>query len=180
MAGNSFGSLFRITTFGESHGGAVGVVIDGVRPNMKIDLGAIQHQLDRRRPGQSRVTTARNETDEVHAVSGIFRGRTLGTPICLLIWNKDQDSKAYDAIKDMFRPGHAAYTYLTKFGIQDYRGGGRSSGRETAGRVGAGAIARQILERRGITIHAYTTEAGGIKAVTRDLREIERNPLRCA
>ena len=138
MAGNSIGKLFKITTFGESHGKAVGVLIDGVKPNVKFSVQEIQQELDRRRPGQSSVTTPRKETDQVQVLSGVFEGRTLGTPICLLVWNKDQNSKAYDAIKDLFRPGHAAYTYLSKFGIQDYRGGGRSSGRETAGRVAAG------------------------------------------
>ena len=147
MAGNALGSLFRITTFGESHGKAVGVLIDGVQPNLKISEADIQKELDRRRPGQSSVTTARSEADQVHILSGVFQGRTLGTPICLLIWNKDQNSKAYDAIKNLFRPGHAAFTYLSKYGIQDYRGGGRSSGRETAGRVGAGAVAKKILAK---------------------------------
>ncbi len=178
MAGNAFGKVFRITTFGESHGGGVGVLIDGIKPNLHISTEIIQRELNRRRPGQSKVTTSRNESDEVHIVSGVFKGKTLGTPICLLVWNKDQNSKAYDAIKDIFRPGHASYTYLSKFGIQDYRGGGRSSGRETAGRVAAGGVAMQILSKRGIQIHAYTLEAGGIRARTINLREIERNPVR--
>ena len=121
MAGNSLGKLFKITTFGESHGGAVGVVIDGVKPNVKFSTAPIQRELDRRRPGQSNVTTARNETDQVHVLSGVFKGKTLGTPICLIVWNKDQNSKAYAAIKDVFRPGHAGFTYVSKFGIQDYR-----------------------------------------------------------
>ena len=166
MAGNSLGKLFKITTFGESHGGAVGVLIDGVKPNMKFSTAPIQRDLDRRRPGQSKVTTARNETDQVHVLSGVFNGKTLGTPICLIVWNKDQDSKAYAAIKNVFRPGHAGFTYVSKFGIQDYRGGGRSSGRETAGRVAAGGVAKQILARRGVEIFAYTLEAGGIRAKT--------------
>lgn len=179
MAGNSLGTFFKITTFGESHGKAVGVVIDGVRPNMKFSVTAIQKDLDRRRPGQSQVTTSRSEADQVQVVSGVFDGRTLGTPICLLVWNKDQKSKAYEAIKDLFRPGHAAYTYLSKYGIQDYRGGGRSSGRETASRVAAGAVAKQILEGRGIRIFAYTKEVAGIRANRIDLAEIEKNPVRC-
>ncbi|MBI3193929.1 MAG: chorismate synthase, partial [Ignavibacteriae bacterium] len=133
MAGNSFGKFFRITTFGESHGKAVGVLIDGVKPNIPFSLDGIQKELNRRRPGQSGVTTPRNEADRVEVLSGVFEGKTLGSPICLLIWNKDQNSKAYESIKDLFRPGHAAFTYLSKFGIQDYRGGGRSSARETAG-----------------------------------------------
>lgn len=180
MAGNSLGKLFRITTFGESHGKAVGVLVDGVRPNMQFSVKEIQEELDRRRPGQSVVTTQRKEKDRVHVLSGVFKNRTLGTPICLLIWNEDQDSSAYDAIKDLFRPGHAAYTYLSKYGIQDYRGGGRSSARETAGRVAAGGIAKHILKQRGITITAYTKEVGGIVAQTVDFDEIEKNPVRCA
>lgn len=180
MAGNSLGGFFRITTFGESHGKAVGVLIDGVRPNLRISEEAIQRELNRRRPGQSNVTTPRNETDQVHVLSGVFNGKTLGTPICLLIWNKDQDSKAYDAIKDLFRPGHAAYTYLSKYGIQDYRGGGRSSGRETAGRVAAGGLAKQLLAQRGIEIFAYTKQVGKIVASRIDLTQIEKNPVRCA
>ncbi len=179
MAGNSLGKRYRITTFGESHGKAVGVIIDGVRPNMPISEKKIQKELDRRRPGQSRVTTSRNEADQVQILSGVFRGKTLGTPICLLVWNKDQDSRAYDAIKDLLRPGHAAYTYLSKYGIQDYRGGGRSSGRETAGRVAAGAIAKQILSKRGIEVIAYTKEVAGIKAQKISFDEIEQNPVRC-
>lgn len=179
MAGSTLGSLFRITTFGESHGKAVGVLIDGVRPNLRISEGAIQRELDRRRPGQSSVTTARREADRVEILSGVWRGRTLGTPICLLIRNRDQDPKAYRKIRDLLRPGHAGYAYLARFGIHDYRGGGRSSGRETAGRVAAGGLARQLLERRGIGITAYTLEAAGIRAKRFDARAIERNPMRC-
>ncbi|MBI1802858.1 MAG: chorismate synthase [Ignavibacteriae bacterium] len=179
MAGNALGSFFRITTFGESHGKAVGVLIDGVKPNMIVSEAEIQKELDRRRPGQSSVTTSRNEADQVHILSGVFEGKTLGTPLCLLIWNKDQNSKAYDAIKDLFRPGHAGYTYLSKYGIQDYRGGGRSSARETAGRVAAGALAKHILARRGIRIIAYTKEVGGIVAKKIDYDQIEKNPVRC-
>ncbi len=179
MAGNTLGRNVRITTFGESHGAAVGVVIDGVRPNLPISTEEIQRELNRRRPGQSSVTTPRAESDQVQILSGVFNGRTLGTPICLMIWNKDQNSAAYAKIKDVFRPGHAGYTYLSKFGIQDYRGGGRSSGRETAGRVAAGAVAKAILARRGIQVIAYTREAGGIRAVKTDFNEIERNPVRC-
>ncbi|HLX12409.1 MAG TPA: chorismate synthase, partial [Bacteroidota bacterium] len=180
MAGNSLGTMFKITTFGESHGKAVGVLLDGVKPNLPITESDIQKELNRRRPGQSTVTTPRNETDQVHILSGVFEGKTLGTPICLLIWNQDQNSKSYDAIKDLFRPGHAAFTYLSKYGIQDYRGGGRSSGRETAGRVAAGAVAKQILASHGIRIIGYTKEVGNIKAVTTDYNVIEQNPVRCA
>ncbi len=179
MAGNSIGSLFKITTFGESHGKAVGVLIDGVRPNLPISESDIQKELDRRRPGQSSITTPRSEADRVHILSGVFEGKTLGTPVCLLIWNTDQNSKAYDAIKDLFRPGHAGFTYLSKYGIQDYRGGGRSSGRETAGRVAAGAIAKTILTGNGIHVIAYTKSVGSLVAKTIDFSQIEKNSVRC-
>lgn len=179
MAGNTFGTLFKITTFGESHGKAVGVVIDGIKPNTKISEKIIQQELNRRRPGQSKVTTTRNEPDQVEILSGVFKGKTLGTPICLLIWNKDQDPKAYEELKDLLRPGHAGFTYLAKYGVQDYRGGGRASGRETAGRVAAGAVAKHILEEQGIKIVAYTKEIGGITAKKIDLKEIENNSVHC-
>jgi len=178
MAGNRFGSHFRITTFGESHGRAVGAVVDGVRPGLPIDVGSIQKELDRRRPGQSRVTTPRKEADKVEILSGVYEGKTTGTPICMLIWNTDARPSAYARIKEMFRPGHAGYTYLAKFGVSDYRGGGRSSGRETAARVAAGAVAKSILQNRGITILGYTKEVGGIKAARLDPSVIEKNPLR--
>jgi len=180
MAGNSFGELFRITTFGESHGKAVGVIIDGVKPNLVFSVDEIQKELDRRRPGQSNVTTARNEADRVEVLSGVFESKTLGTPICLLIRNTDQRSKDYEAIKNLFRPGHAAYTYLSKYGIHDYRGGGRSSARETAGRVASGALAKQILKQNGIEIVAYTKQVGNIIAKEIDISEIEKNIVRCA
>jgi chorismate synthase len=179
MAGNTFGKHFRITTFGESYGKAIGVVIDGVRPGLPIDTTYIQRELDRRRPGQSKVTTARSETDQVEILSGVFEGKTTGTPICMVVWNKDQRPEAYEKIKNVFRPGHAGYTYLAKYGVSDYRGGGRSSGRETAARVAAGAFAKSLLEKRGVRIHAYTKEIGGIKAKTIDFKQIEKNPLRC-
>ena len=179
MAGNTFGKHFRITTFGESHGKAIGVVIDGVKPGLPIDTAVIQRELDRRRPGQSKVTTARSEEDKVDILSGVFEGKTTGTPICMVIWNKDQKPQAYDKIKNVFRPGHAGYAYLAKYGISDYRGGGRSSGRETASRVAAGAIAKSLLEKKGVKIYAYTKEVGGIRAKTIDFRQIEKNPLRC-
>lgn len=178
MAGNTFGAQFRITTFGESHGKAVGVVIDGVRPGMRIDTVGVQRELDRRRPGQSRVTTQRNEADRVEILSGVFEGRTTGTPVCMVIWNRDQKPEAYRKIKDMFRPGHAGYTYLAKYGVSDYRGGGRSSGRETAGRVAAGAVAKSLLAARGITVTGYTREVAGIRARSVDFDAIEKNPLR--
>lgn len=180
MAGNATGNHFRVTTFGESHGRAIGAVIDGVRPGLPIDLAFVQKELDRRRPGQSAVTTSRAEADQVEILSGVFEGKTTGTPICMIIWNKDQQPKAYEKIKDMFRPGHAGYTYMAKFGVSDYRGGGRSSGRETASRVAAGAVAKLLLAAKGIDIIGYTQEAGGIRAVSFDRSVIERNPLRCA
>ena len=179
MAGNTFGKYFRITTFGESHGKAIGVVIDGVKPGLPIDTRYIQRELDRRRPGQSKVTTARSEEDKVEILSGVFEGRTTGMPICMVIWNRDQKPQAYEKIKNVFRPGHAGYAYLAKYGISDYRGGGRSSGRETASRVAAGAMAKSLLEKIGVRINAYTLEAGGIKAKTIDFKQIEKNPLRC-
>jgi len=178
MPGSSLGTHFHIVSFGESHGRAIGAVIDGVRPGLSIDLDLIQKELDRRRPGQSKVTTARSEADKVEILSGIFEGKTTGMPICMIIWNTDQRSSAYDKIKDMFRPGHAGYTYLAKFGISDYRGGGRSSGRETAARVAAGALAKQLLAKRGISIIAYTKEVAGVAVSTIDLNEIEHNSLR--
>jgi chorismate synthase len=178
MAGNSFGSHVRITTFGESHGRAIGAVIDGVRPGLPIDIDYIQRELDRRRPGQSAVTTSRAEADRIEILSGVFEGKTTGTPVCMLIWNKDQKPQAYEKIKDMFRPGHAGFTYLAKFGVSDYRGGGRSSGRETAARVAAGAFAKKLLASRGIDIYAYTLEAGGIRARKFVRDQIEKNPLR--
>lgn len=180
MAGNRIGNYFRVTTFGESHGPAIGVLVDGIRPGFSIDLEVIQRELDRRRPGQSAVTTARKEADRVNVLSGVFEGKTTGMPICMIIWNTDQRPEAYRAIKDIFRPGHAGYTYLAKFGVTDYRGGGRSSGRETASRVAAGAVARQLLAREGIEIFAYTKEAAGIVCSRIDRDAIERNPLRAA
>lgn len=179
MAGNTFGKYFRITTFGESHGKAIGVVIDGVRPALPIDTKYIQKELDRRRPGQSKVTTSRSEMDQVEILSGVFEGKTTGTPICMVVWNRDQRPQAYAKIKNMFRPGHAGYTYLAKYGVSDYRGGGRSSGRETAARVASGAIAKSMLEKRGVQIHAYTKAVGNIEAKTIDFIEIKKNLLRC-
>jgi chorismate synthase len=179
MAGSTLGEYFKITTFGESHGKALGVIIDGVRPGLVISEEEIQRELSRRRPGQSSVTTSRNEADRAEILSGIFQGKTLGTPICLLIWNTDQNPAAYRRIRNLLRPGHAAYTYLAKYGLQDYRGGGRSSGRETAARVGAGAIAKRILAERGIRVIAYTREVGGIQAKSVDFGEIEKNAVRC-
>jgi chorismate synthase len=178
MAGNIFGQAFRITTFGESHGPAIGVVIDGVPPNIPITLKEIQYELDRRRPGQSKITTQRKESDQVEILSGVFEDKTTGTALALLIRNEDQRSKDYDNIKDLFRPGHADYTYFMKYGQRDYRGGGRSSGRETACRVAAGAIAKKILDKHNIKIIAYTLAVGDIYAKKIDYTVIEQNIVR--
>lgn len=183
MAGNTFGQLFRITTFGESHGPAIGVVIDGCPAGLKVDASIIQHELDRRRPGQSKITTARKEPDEVEILSGIFEGKTLGTPIALLIRNTDQRPQDYDQMKDVYRPSHADFTYQEKYGIRDYRGGGRSSARETAARVAAGAIARLLLREAGIEIKGYVSAVGNLtikKAYTElNLDDAEKNIVRC-
>ncbi|MCR4335822.1 MAG: chorismate synthase [archaeon] len=180
MTGSEFGKNFKIITFGESHGAGIGVVIDGIKPGLKISVKEIQKELDRRRPGQSRITTQRKEADAVEIISGIFEGKTLGSPICLLIRNQDYRSKDYNDIKKLFRPGHAGYTYLKKYGIRDYRGGGRSSGRETAARVAAGAIAKKELAKKHIKIIGYVKEIAGIKAEKFDEKEIEKNNVRCA
>lgn len=180
MAGNSFGDLYRITTFGESHGEAIGVVIDGCPPGLELNIKKIQHELGRRRTGQSKVTSQRNEKDVVEVCSGIFEGKTTGTPIMLMVQNLDQGSSKYDNIKDKFRPGHADHTYLAKYGIRDWRGGGRASARETAARVIGGAVARQILEIYSQTmIMGCTVNVGGIEAVDRNYGYIEQNILRC-
>jgi len=172
--------MFRVTTFGESHGGAVGVVVDGVTPGVPLDACDIQEQLDRRRPGQSDVTTPRQETDTATLLSGVFEGRTTGTPIMIMVHNRDQQPEAYADIKDLFRPGHADYTYAHKYGIRDYRGSGRASGRETVGRVAAGAVARKLLAARGVSIVAFCRRAAGIECTTIDLDEVERNVVRAA
>jgi len=187
MAGNSFGQLFRITTFGESHGEAIGVIIDGCPPNIDVDIEFIQSELDKRKPGQSKITTQRKESDTAQILSGVFEGKTTGTPIALLIPNEDHRSKDYDHNKDIFRPSHADFTYQSKYGIRDYRGGGRSSARETAARVAAGAIAKLFLEQKGIEIFAHVSSAGTIDAPAvrpeniKELVEIrESNIVRCA
>ncbi len=180
MAGNSFGDLFKITTFGESHGPAIGVVIDGVPANIKLSESDIQVDLDRRRPGQSKITTQRQEGDKVEILSGVFEGKTTGVPLALLIRNQDQRSKDYENIKNVFRPGHADFTYLAKYGIRDYRGGGRSSGRETACRVAAGAVAKKILKKYKIDIIVYTLAVGDIYAKNIDFKNIEKNMVRTA
>jgi chorismate synthase len=176
---NSFGTLFRVTTWGESHGPAIGCVVDGVPPRITLAESDIQHWLDRRKPGQSRFTTQRREPDTVKILSGVFEGQTTGTPISLLIQNEDQRSKDYDDIKAKFRPGHADYTYWSKYGIRDYRGGGRSSARETAMRVAAGAIARKVLG--GITIRGAMIQIGPHKIDRKrwEWDAVEDNPFWC-
>ena len=173
---NSFGNIFRLTSFGESHGAAIGGVIDGMPAGIAIDLDAVQLELDRRRPGQSAIVTARNEKDRVRILSGIFEGVTTGTSIGFIIENENQHSADYGNIKDAFRPSHADYTYTTKYGLRDYRGGGRSSARETAARVVAGAFARQALAQLGIDLYAYTSQVGEI-ALSRDYRLYSRNAI---
>ena len=181
MSGNSIGQNFVVTTFGESHGRALGCIVDGCPPGMALEEADIQHDLNRRRPGQSRHTTQRNEPDQVQILSGVFEGRTTGTPIGLLIENKDQRSKDYGDIKDKFRPGHADYTYQQKYGIRDSRGGGRSSARETTMRVAAGAIARKYLrEQLGVEIRGYLAQLGPIELAGTDLDFVDRNPFFCA
>ena len=178
MAGNSFGQLFRVTTFGESHGLALGAVVDGCPPGLEISEDDLQGDLDRRKPGTSRYTTQRREADEVKILSGVFEGKTTGTSIGLLIENTDQRSKDYSEIKDLFRPGHADYTYHQKYGQRDYRGGGRSSARETAMRVAAGAIAKKYLKQmHGIEIVGFLSQLGPIKAEAFDQSQIEQNPF---
>ncbi|MDP4180283.1 MAG: chorismate synthase [Bacillota bacterium] len=178
MAGNTFGQAFRITTFGESHGGAVGVVIDGVTPGLEISESEIQKEMDRRKPGQSSVTTPRQEEDKISIMAGIFAGKATGTPLFIVLYNKDARPEAYDSIKNLFRPGHADITYHEKYGIRDYRGSGRASGRETAARVAAGTVARKMLEQKGVKVLAYTLEAAGYKCKTFDENEIENNLVR--
>jgi chorismate synthase len=177
---SSFGRTFRILTFGESHGQAVGVVLDGIKPGLPFDLEAIQRELDRRRPGQSDLVTPRSEGDRVQVLSGVFEGRTTGHPIALAVFNENQRSGDYAAIKDLFRPGHADFTYQRKYGLRDPRGGGRSSGRETLARVAAGAWAKQQLASLGIRIRGFNREIGGIAGTQVDWDFVETNPLRVA
>jgi chorismate synthase len=187
MAGNSFGQLFRITTFGESHGKAIGVIIDGCPAGLDVDLDYIQGELDKRKPGQSKITTQRKESDIVKILSGTFEGKTTGTPIAMIIPNEDQRSKDYGHNVDVFRPSHADYTYATKYGIRDHRGGGRSSARETAARVAAGALAKLLLKTQGIEILAHVSSVGTINAPNvfiesaKEFLEVrEQNIVRCA
>lgn len=182
MAGNSYGHIFRLTTFGESHGVAIGGVIDGVPANFPLDLDKVQLELDRRKPGQSSIVTQRKESDTVQFLSGIFEGKTTGTPIGFIIQNNDAKSKDYSHLKEQFRPSHADFVYEKKYGHRDYRGGGRSSARETACRVVAGAIAKQFLAQLGIRIHAFVDQVGSIRipdSVAIDLTKIESNAVRC-
>ena len=186
MAGNSFGTVFRITTWGESHGSGVGVVVDGCPAGLALSEEVVQGELDRRRPGQSSISTQRKEEDRVEILSGTFDGVTTGTPISMLVWNRDAKSSAYDALRDRPRPGHADLTYLARYGVRDHRGGGRASARETVGRVAAGAVAKRLLAERGILVAGYVLELGGVRADLLEgldlsaLREAaEKNPVRC-
>ncbi|MCD7936681.1 MAG: chorismate synthase [Tannerellaceae bacterium] len=180
---NTFGNLFRLTSFGESHGAGIGGVIDGCPAGIELDLGFIQQELDRRKPGQSKLTTPRKETDEVQFLSGVYEGKTTGTPIGFIVWNQNQHSSDYDNMKSVYRPSHADYTYQTKYGIRDPRGGGRSSARETISRCVAGAIAKLVLKQYQISVQAYTSQVGEIKLENNykayDLSLTEQNDVRC-
>ena len=180
MSGNTFGKSFSVTTFGESHGVALGCIIDGCPPGLEISEGYIQAYLDQRKPGTSKYTTQRKEDDEIEILSGIFEGKTTGTPIGLLIRNKDQKSKDYDNLKDVFRPSHADYAYTQKYGVRDHRGGGRASARETTMRVAAGSIARKYLnDNCGIEIHGYLKQIGELSITSIDFSEVNKNPFFC-
>ena len=194
MAGNTFGQAFKITTFGESHGKAIGVIIDGCPAGLEIDENYIQSELDRRRPGQSKIVTQRDETDTVQVLSGVFEGKSTGHPIAMVIYNEDQRSKDYSHIADKFRPSHADFTYHMKYGVRDYRGGGRSSARETAARVAAGAVAKMLLNTvevrnpdgtigKGVRVNAYVSQVGALKLNKTykelDFNQIENTPVRC-
>lgn len=180
MSGSSFGTEFKVSTFGESHGPGIGVVIDGVTPNVPLAVEDIQKELDRRRPGQSAWTTQRQELDQVEVLSGVFQGKTTGTPLAMLIRNGDFRSRDYGNLAELCRPGHADYTYNAKYDIRDYRGGGRSSGRETAARVAAGAVAKILLKTYGVQIRAFTGQIGNVVGEVVDFDFIEQNPLRAA
>ena len=183
MAGNTFGQAFRITTFGESHGIAIGVIVDGCPAGVPIDDTFIQQELDRRRPGQSKIVTQRNESDSAQILSGVFEGKSTGHPIALVIYNEDQRSKDYSHIADKYRPSHADFTYQSKYGHRDYRGGGRSSARETAARVAGGAIAKMMLHTEGISVNAFVSQVGSLKTEIPynllDFNEIETTDVRC-
>ena len=183
MAGSSFGTVFKVSTFGESHGKAIGVIIDGCPAGLAIDEAFIQSELDRRRPGQSKIVTQRDESDTAQILSGVFEGKSTGHPIAMVIYNEDQRSKDYSHIADKYRPSHADFTYQMKYGFRDYRGGGRSSARETAARVAAGAVAKLLLKHYGISINAYVSQVGHIKTISDykslNFNEIESTPVRC-
>lgn len=182
MAGNSFGQLFRITTFGESHGPGIGVIIDGCPAGLEVDMVFLQSEMDRRKPGQSKIVTQRRESDMCVIQSGVFNGKTTGTPVSIFIPNQDQKSKDYDHIKHIFRPSHADYTYHAKYGVRDYKGGGRSSARETAARVAAGAFAKMMLKNYNITVRAWVSQVGPIRipeSESLDLNQTESTEVRC-
>jgi chorismate synthase len=180
---NSYGTLFRISTFGESHGEAVGVIVDGCPAGITVDVDFIQSELDRRKPGQSKITTQRKEEDRIEILSGVFEGKSTGSPIAMMVRNADARSKDYSHIAEKFRPSHADYTYHVKYGVRDYRGGGRSSARETLARVAAGALAKTVLNQLGVTVHAYVSQVGPLKLnkayTALDLTKTEDNILRC-
>lgn len=180
---STYGKLFKIATFGESHGAAIGVVVEGCPAGVPFDLAFIQQELDRRKPGQSRITTQRREADTVQVLSGVFEDKTTGTPIAMMIWNEDQRSKDYSHIAQQFRPSHADFTYQTKYGVRDYRGGGRSSARETAARVAAGALAKLVLKDLGVDVQAYVSQVGKLKLGKEyhklDLSLTDTNAVRC-
>lgn len=180
---STYGRIFKIATFGESHGAAIGVIVEGCPAGLDFDLEFIQQELDRRKPGQSRITTQRREADTVQVLSGVFEGKTTGTPISMVIWNEDQRSKDYSHISQQYRPSHADYTYQAKYGVRDYRGGGRSSARETAARVAAGALAKILLNQLGVTVQAYVSQVGKLKLSKPyqelDLSLTDTNAVRC-
>ena len=179
MSGNTFGKIFKITTFGESHGTAMGCILDGCPPQIELTKEDIQHELDKRKPGQSDVTTQRKEDDAGEILSGVFEGKTLGTPIGMIIYNKDQKSKDYSNIKDVFRPNHADITYQAKYSHRDYRGGGRASARETVNWVAAGAIAKKILKKQGVSVHGFVSEIGQVKADSINHKDINNKYFFC-
>lgn len=180
---NTFGKIFRLTSFGESHGSGIGGIIDGCPAGLRLNIDEIQKDLSRRKPGQSKITTQRKEPDTVEFLSGVFEGKTQGSPIAFVVWNKDQHSKDYNNLKDVFRPSHADYTYIKKYGTRDHRGGGRSSARETIARVVAGAIAKQILKKEGVSVRAFVSAVGEIKLnkvyTELELSSAEENIVRC-
>jgi len=179
MAGNTFGKVFRVTTWGESHGSALGAVIDGCPPGLELDVSDIQKDLEKRRPGKGGGASPRKEPDQVEILSGVFEGLTTGTPISLIIFNKDAQSGAYDHLQHIFRPGHGDLTYLKKYGIRDHRGGGRASARETVARVAAGAVARKVLAENDISVIAYTVALGDVTTSRRNMKDINKNRLYC-